>query len=341
MPAVAFDTAQAVLATLIGQRESQPLFEGDCQVLAQWLIKHDLAPLAYHTYGRSWPALAQHLQSDYFAAVAESSMLFNLLDRVLTVLNGAEIPTVILKGAAVSTYAYPKPELRMMSDIDIWVGPQHIQETAVQLEKAGLINKTKKGTFAQYGKIDLYAPEWVRGAIDLHSHMFAGYWLTTTTLITDEALLAHTQPLTIKENGTNRLCPEDALIHAALHVCINHKFDETSLRTLTDVAFLIQKNIDWQQLLAKVTTWRIQNAVSFVLLFVAKLFQIETVYQHWPADWLNNSRQQLLSRFVSPQTLLGGFDLSQSFRAYLFHMLLLDRALKDAGPLMWHKLRQQ
>lgn len=341
MSLIRFEIAQAVLSTLVGVQEPMPLPDVDSKSLATWLLQHDLAPLAYHVYSHHYPALTQHLQGDYFSAVAENGMLFSLLERVLKRLNQAEIPVVILKGAAVSTYAYPRPELRMMSDIDLWVGARHIQDAAALLTQDGLVQKTKKGAFEQYGKIDLYAPEWIRGAIDLHAHMFAGYWLRTATSIIDEMLFAEAHTFLIKEYSAYRLCAEDALIHAALHVAINHKFDNTSLRTLIDIAFLAQQQVDWSKLLAKAQQWRIQKVLSFVLQFVADLFRVETISRHWPQTLLDSANNRLLSRFISPQHLLNGRDLSQSVWAYPFHILLLDQIAVSAGPLIWNKLRRR
>lgn len=331
---VAYPVAQTVLAVLVGNQEATPLTV-DVGQLAHWLIAHDLGPLACHRYKQVWPALTHLLQADYFTAVAEAAVLLDFLGRVLETLNQAHIPSVVLKGAAVASYAYPKWELRLMSDIDIWVGDAYIKQVEQLLTKMGLAQYQHSNTFERYGKLEMQAPSLVKGGVDIHAQMLAGYWLDATTQINDQQLWQSTCETTFKGHKTRILCAEDALIHAAVHVAINHKFDNTSLRTLTDIALLCRyPAIEWPKVVAHAQQWHIQSVLTFVLCFVQELFQLEfldsVVQSLTPPPKLSRS-------FISPSKLIAGYDLSQSANYYLLQLLLADN-FSGACRLLWNKL---
>lgn len=95
--------------------------------------------------------------------------LMNEQQRILNVLNEANIPTAVLKGAA-AAINYPNPHLRCMGDIDIIVKPEDFNKAYEELVKAGL--KTDE-TPENYNRHIAFINE--KGIeTELHNHFSSG-----------------------------------------------------------------------------------------------------------------------------------------------------------------------
>ncbi len=87
-----------------------------------------VAPLIHYTFqGAGYPAgipdeTRQSLALAYYSTAAHNALLFRELERILAALAaGAEIPVIVLKGAALAQTVYPDPALRPMGDLDLLV----------------------------------------------------------------------------------------------------------------------------------------------------------------------------------------------------------------------------
>jgi hypothetical protein len=82
------------------------------------------AAIVSHAEGLTCPeAVRARLRAAYLAATAQAALRERELGRVLTALTNEQIPTLVLKGAALAETAYPDPALRPMSDVDLLVRP--------------------------------------------------------------------------------------------------------------------------------------------------------------------------------------------------------------------------
>ena len=90
-------------------------------------------------------ALSPSDQAEYLARVGKNlSSWYRLMmtqDRVLSAFRQADIPVVVLKGAAAAVN-YPQPNGRSMGDIDLIVPPKHFDQAFSLLERLGWVNDT-------------------------------------------------------------------------------------------------------------------------------------------------------------------------------------------------------
>ncbi len=68
--------------------------------------------------------VALALKTTYYQTAANNAVLFKELDRILAAFAEAEIPVIVLKGAALAQTLYPDPGLRPMGDLDLFVRPE-------------------------------------------------------------------------------------------------------------------------------------------------------------------------------------------------------------------------
>ena len=90
-------------------------------------------------------ALPADEQAEYLALVGKNlSSWYKLMmaqDRVLAAFRQADIPVVVLKGAAAAVN-YPQPNGRSMGDIDLIVPPEHFDQAFSLLERLSWVNDT-------------------------------------------------------------------------------------------------------------------------------------------------------------------------------------------------------
>lgn len=291
--------------------------------LAQWLTERELGPLAYSRYRQSWPELVAQLQGDYFAAMAENSLHQEALRLMLAAFAGQQLPVVLLKGVAVANY-YPSPSQRTMSDVDVWVRPEAIPAVVSQMKQLGFLPQSGEGARPGLtGKIKYGRPKWQRGQIEIHTYPFTGAWLTRFGRVDSEAMWQNCRPITIQKEPALLPAGADLIIHAAVHLAINHQFDPTTMRGLVDILMVAQQEmIDWPALLARAAQWRLATALWLVLDVIGQLFAWPLPPNHWQPS---AGRQAMLRWFVRPERVLSGRSLSQSSWRYPYLLLLVDR----------------
>lgn len=165
----------------------------DRQQLAAWVEARDLGPLTFARYGASEPALAVRLQGDYYRAAAENELLLSLLTEVLPALTAANIPVVVLKGAALASSVYADPALRPMSDVDLWVRAADMPHAAGVMGQLGFqayLNQQRPLAWQMLnrGEIQFLRPGWQNGLVELHWSPFEGDWLRRTAAVDDEGV---------------------------------------------------------------------------------------------------------------------------------------------------------
>lgn len=295
--------------------------------LARWLTERELGPLAYSRCRQSWPELTAQLQGDYFTAIAENSLHQEALGRMLAAFAKQQIPVVLLKGVAVATY-YPNPVQRTMSDVDVWAQPEAISAVVTQMKELGFLPQAREGSRPESpqpgltGKLKYGLPKWQQGQIEIHTYPFTGSWLARFGRVNSADIWQNCRPITLQTEPALLPAGADLIIHAAVHLAINHQFDPTTMRGLIDVLTVAQNEaINWPALLARAAQWRLATAVWLVLDLMERLFE-------WPIPpigWQPSAgRRALLRWLVRPEGVLSGRSLSQSLWRYPYLLLLID-----------------
>ena len=161
------------------------------------------------------------------------------LQRAIEALAAVGIDATVLKGMAVAPVAYPAPELRTMSDIDLWV---HAPLDAIPplLKPLGWVMAPRHGI----GQVDsrqtiglaLGEPPLV-----LEAHRTPGSLAESVPQLIDRMIQR-------RHRGSDwwTLAPGDQLLHAILHGGVHHRFSGV-LPGILDVALLAERagNLDW------------------------------------------------------------------------------------------------
>jgi len=119
---------------------------------------------------------AEHLRRASFAVAAENVHLLRELQTVVAALNAADIPVMLLKGAALNLAHYRSPGLRPMSDLDLLVRHADVDRARAILEAAGCRRGApllREDFFPRF----YYETEYFTGStrparIDLHARPF-------------------------------------------------------------------------------------------------------------------------------------------------------------------------
>ncbi len=318
------------LSFLIGQSSDFPSHDIHPPQLAQWLIAHALGPLAYHRCRQSYPAISELLQADIFSATAELALHRAVLSRLIRAFAETHIPFVLLKGAALQTI-YALPEMRVMSDIDLWISAEHMPQAVQIMTRLGywLYNKPDRPVALQMlgeGELQFYRQDGQPGLVELHWLPLAGWWLRRTAQVDFAGMWARKVRVTSLEGEVFLLTPEDMILQLALHLSVNHQFGLSSLRYLVDMAVVArEQGVDWQVVVERARDWRVKTAVWLVLSLLSALIPLpgldDALSKIQPSLW----RRRWLNRFVNPAGILRGIDWRNRNGRYLLLLLLVDQ----------------
>lgn len=347
-------TAQRFFARLARGHSLQPVSRLNAAELGQWLQTQGLAPLVHACSRETWPELAQHLQSDVYAATGEAALHLKRLQEIVDALAPNSIPVVLLKGAALALLAYDDPAQRTMSDIDLWIRNGDMPEAVRLLHERGfkILNKQERPVELQrLGRGELQMNDPYGRLAELHWSPFKGWWLRRTAAVDEQALWERTEAAPTNPASTRQaspeikadeqqipasttsaaemvrlLAPEDMMIHLAVHMVVNHQFGLNSVRTLVDMARMSHvRQVRWALVEERARKWRLGTAVWLALHLLQALTGMTGAEPALRRLRPSRLRRSLLQRFVSPATLLGATDLRRHKIRYLLLLLMVDR----------------
>ncbi len=332
----------AVLNMLIDPpSDSIDLSSAESSALATWLTANSLGGLACKQLETAMPSLSDALQAERFLMLAENSVHLKLVKTILTTLNQASIPVVLLKGIALLEGSYHDIASRSMTDIDLWVQPARIEEALSLITASDFYPAPEKADRPlalqrlSDGEIRIHSEEYPRNLVELHLSPFSGWWLKRTAKIGNAGLWARKQALRI--DGTvdsYELSAEDSILHLAIHNVINHQFGQQSVRALVDTATVAKvRQPDWQTIAERASEWRVATAIWLHLHFTDQLIGLpaaQTALQQLaPPAW----KQRQLLRIMSNDMVLNGKDIRNSHQRLLLLLMLVDRP-QDRAKLM-------
>ncbi len=309
-------------------------------VAATWLRDHALAGLGALSFRERAPAISAELQSDYFLTTAENSVHDLLFRRVLVTLNSAGITPLLLKGISLIHGVYDDIAARTMSDIDLWI-PRHQMTTAVdQLVAAGFsrtIEKESRPAALQIlsdGEVQIVSAEYPRNLIELQFAPVSGWWQKRTAAIDFDAMWKNSILGEIDGCHVRRLSAEDAIIQLAVHNVAQHHVSLYPLRAFVDTAYVARKeSVDWCTLAERAQSWRVGTVVWLHLYLAASILKLPDVdialAMLRPPRW----QRYILSRFITPNTVLESVRLDNGIRRFPFLLIITDR-IRDAWSLL-------
>jgi hypothetical protein len=179
----------------------------------------------------------------------------------------AKIPVLVFKGAALRQSIYRDPRLRPMSDVDFMIRPVDLDRALAALRDLGcrqgaeVLQPDYFPTY--YHEVEVFTYHDPPARIDLHVRPFRP--LRYGQSVPPDAFWRHAKPLTL--NGAPALvpCPEEMLIHLAVHAAVHGADRLVWLHDIYRFATMYMDRLDWDTLVARASAWGLTLPFRYAL----------------------------------------------------------------------------
>jgi hypothetical protein len=224
-----------------------------------------------------------------------------------------------------------------MADIDLLIRAADLPLVRQTLQRAG---------FRTPGE-DLEAEEafrcymhFVRDStvIDLHWDLAHYSRFVAIIRVDHEGLWKRARSLAVGRAQGLMLCPEDALLHLALHLTLGSEFGR--LIWFTDIDAMVRRfagDLDWERLLEEASRWRIRGILAYTLKVAHESLGSPLPRETLPRLLPGRLRRVALNSVMEttrPPSLGGQMN---DIRSYVAETLLMDR-LRDVLRVIWTSL---
>lgn len=226
--------------------------------------------LAYRNLQSSWPeeVLAERLRSQYKLTWYRNQRLLNRMAPVLAALEKAGIPTLLLKGAALTLLHYRDYGLRPMADVDVLVPRNRAPAAITVLQELGftpLGRSTEQLTTAYIDSRHSHGFEdAARLQLDLHWHALNDARYAAV----EKAFWSGSVSTSIAGVPTRALNATDQLFHVLVHG--TRRSQTPVLHYIADAMTILSTSIDWDRLLVQSSEWGLVLRVREALRLLAQ-----------------------------------------------------------------------
>jgi len=270
---------QAWLALLRGEPgPEQGLTGRQWTCLADEATRHHLRGVTYRRL-TDGPLAAQvpaevreRLRSFYLETAGRNAVLFRQTSQLAKALAARDIPVMLLKGIHLSRFVYAEPALRSMADIDIMVHREHLAEAEQVFLDRGF-GPLPRPNPIEWSSWNHHLDKLVRdGApvVELHWHIQRP---DAPFRIDVEGLWQRSREAVLDGAPVRLLSPEDLLLHLALHLAYQHRFERAALKGVVDLATVItaEPKMNWEVLAERATAWGASGYLHASLRLAADL----------------------------------------------------------------------
>ena len=281
--------------------------------------------------------ILSRLRAIYHGNWARNSVLTDQWSEIMTLFERAGVQSITHKGMALIHSVYSDPGLRPMADIDLLIRAADLPLVRQTLQRAG---------FRAPGE-DLEAEEafrcylnFVRDStvIDLHWDLAHYSRFIAIIRVDHEGLWKRARSLAVGRAQGLMLCPEDALLHLALHLTLGSEFGR--LIWFTDIDAMVRRfagDLDWERLLEEASRWRIRGILAYTLKVAHESLGSPLPRKILPRLLPGRLRRVALNSVMEttrPPSLGGQMN---DIRSYVAETLLMDR-LRDVLRVIWTSL---
>jgi Uncharacterised nucleotidyltransferase len=239
---------------------------------------HHVYPLLFQNLDRlGFPGVSGHVRADlealYKVNVFRNTLLAEELARVLTLLEGAGIPVIPLKGITLAESLYGDIGLRLCTDIDVLVPRRMVAQVLHLLLASGYRAEFTERFFVdrlRHRDTECRLEREERGFrffLDLH---WGVLWRTSCDGGATEDLWSEARPKPFFNVSAYTLSPEWNLLFLAAHAA-HHQWQR--LKWLVDIhEVYIQGDIDWERLWTKARRLGWQEVLQLSLSVCRTLF---------------------------------------------------------------------
>ncbi len=184
------------------------------------------------------------------------------LELTLSVLNAADIPVMLLKGAALNLSVYPRSDLRPLSDLDLLVPAEKAVAARQALVGAGCrpgFDLVRADFFPRYYyEAELFSAGVHAVRLDLHARPFRPLRLAVT--VPQAAFWANAQVVDVGTATALVPAVETMWIHLAVHAALHDCVRLIWLYDLVRFEKHHRECIDWDRVVGHCRQWRVSRA---------------------------------------------------------------------------------
>lgn len=326
------NTSQTSLTTTL-----QALTPTDWATLIAKAQAHDLASALYHQLRTAallplLPAsISQQLQREYHRVVANNTLQYQELGKILTTLHTHQIEAIVLKGTHLVAISN-NLGLRSCGDIDLLLRPDQLLVANQALEAIGY---TRERALEKVTATVNHLPALRNGKATVELHDTIATADAPFRIVYDD-LFGHSQPFTVRGVTGMGFCPEDLLLHLCIHAAYQHSFDH-GLRSIYDILGVVRAHptLDWAKFVRSTQAWQAGKPAYLTLCLSHALLGVKipaTVLaqlapKHFDATLLAIAKQQLFYA-AQPQPFVT-HGLIQAWNA---------KGVQDKGLAFWRRL---
>ena len=301
------------------------------------LAEHNrLLPLLYDEAHRENivvpTGVQQELREAFIQAAAEAAVRAKELRRVVSALDHAGIPVILLKGAALALSVYRNPALRLMGDVDMLLRRDHLPEALQVLETLGFqsargLSGASLDFAVRWGGEMTFSKRTSRGrlSLDLHAHLLSGPWTRRASAVDLEALWERARALDLDGVQAFQLSLEDNVIQLCQHAGIHHTYAYVLSLIDIDRAVAAPGGMDWGLLVQRARRFELSTATYFGLRFTTEMLSTPVPERVLAALRPGHVRRWAVRRLLQPErTLLRGQSAFRRNLHYWMHILLVD-----------------
>ena len=234
-----------------------------------------MLPLLYNNlnaHGVKDPLMLR-LKGIYRKSWSNNHLLFYSTAQVLKLLHSNEIPTIVMKGIALTIGVYKNYSVRPMADMDILIPLSQSRKTIEILKRTGWIlqNEQHLEFNLKYGRsATFYDSE--KTELDLHWHpIFEAH-----DSISERDFWDMSVPLEVAGEKTRAFCVTDNFFHTIVHGLRYNP--EPPIRWVADAMTILNSKdctIEWDRLLHHTSKFRVSLQMKDALTYLTKNFQAQ------------------------------------------------------------------
>ncbi|HMQ05898.1 MAG TPA: nucleotidyltransferase family protein [Saprospiraceae bacterium] len=298
----------------------------DFQTDVDW-GSYRLLPLVYHNLKDKFSSdpIFQVLKGIYRKTWSSNHILLHKTEQLILFMEKLNIPVMVLKGVPLLQLYYNHVGLRPMSDIDLMVPVDKINDTLQSLFKEGWKLKEPQhfDHLMKYGNsIALFLDDDTE--LDLHWRLF---WDIPVAGV-EQTFWENAMAFQMNNTSVLTLCPTDTLFHTLVHGMRANP--APPIRWISD-AFTILNHpkiqIDWNRIYQLTINYKAGLPMKHSLKYLVKHFKVPI-----PNGFLNEIsklKPEFGDRFIYNQAILYGdlkpVTIAQKFRHIYSHYLRISR----------------
>ena len=261
------------------------------------------------------------------------------LRQCLWVLASADIPTIVLKGAALKQAVYGPTDRRPISDVDLLIKPEDLYDACLAFKQASYLPVYEQLSFFSPFNSNIVGELTFRGqfgiSIDLHWELVSVEWLRKLIPIDLSYVWQTACHLPAPYDEGYQLEPAVLLIHLCVHL-VQHSFAHTV--GFKDIVMVLQhyQDFPWAKFLELSSLWG-ANTVCFMILETvasqhAQLVPVSILVFLRPPHW---KRRLIVSVADPKEGVAGRLGRNAKERRYILHMLMADSLGRFVIFLIW------